>query len=456
MSEYEIEIETTDGATIRVVIPREFIERYGDDVMSQVRAAIARAVDAVAGKHSWRGRFALARTEYARRLAESPSCSAETLFAALEPFWIRQYKETCELETNLIGADFHGYSFMTDNPGEFDEHAADRTIFVHGRSVEDVGFEPLLLKIEALLPKSDKASCNERDALIDRLGWLRWDHFEALSERKKPAYRQAEREIAVGLGLVPMLGAATRRYGPTTPPALGAALQAATGRDLAAGMDWFEAWARDAAPSVLDGLCRTLATVLGTPPLVPEEVLTTADGARCIALMRAQLAPLTKTFATKRPRGLQSRAHFRYPDRTAEFSLDVGHLAAHAAAGPPDINFFPQRRDFNRGRSHGGKVYRALEKYLASHPGTAYFSRLLFDSSTMGIPHFLELGLVAEPQAAREAIASIRVPQHGVELCEAAGAGAAVVVVVFDNYTGEVAGWEAPGDVVHEAVDDPG
>lgn len=36
------------------------------------------------------------------------------------------------------------------------------------------------------------------------------------------------------------------------------------------------------------------------------------------------------------------------------------------------MNLFLQRRDLNRGWSQQGKQYRAMEQYLADHPGTFF------------------------------------------------------------------------------------
>ncbi len=57
---------------------------------------------------------------------------------------------------------------------------------------------------------------------------------------------------------------------------------------------------------------------------------------------------------------------------------DRGHFLAHAAGGGVDINLFHQELRLNRGRSSQGKVYRRMETYCATHPGTFCFSRPLY------------------------------------------------------------------------------
>jgi hypothetical protein len=57
---------------------------------------------------------------------------------------------------------------------------------------------------------------------------------------------------------------------------------------------------------------------------------------------------------------------------------DRGHFVAHATGGELHINIFPQLTGVNRGWSDVGKVYRAMELYCSTNPGTYYFSRPLY------------------------------------------------------------------------------
>lgn len=79
-----------------------------------------------------------------------------------------------------------------------------------------------------------------------------------------------------------------------------------------------------------------------------------------------------------------------FDDRT-----DKGHLIAHAFGGGLAVNIFPQRRDINRGWSTRGKVYRAMEQYCVTYPGTFCFNRLLYaDESSR--PSTTEFGILKD------------------------------------------------------------
>ena len=72
---------------------------------------------------------------------------------------------------------------------------------------------------------------------------------------------------------------------------------------------------------------------------------------------------------------------------------DRGHLAAHAAGGGLDINVFHQDAWLNRGWSPQGKRYREMERYCADHPGTFFFSRLIYANATAR-PSEIEFGIL--------------------------------------------------------------
>ena len=67
----------------------------------------------------------------------------------------------------------------------------------------------------------------------------------------------------------------------------------------------------------------------------------------------------------------------------------------HASGGQLDINLFPHRRELNRGWSAEGKVFRALEKYVADNPGTFFYHRPIYDDDSW-IPATLEYGVLKE------------------------------------------------------------
>jgi hypothetical protein len=73
--------------------------------------------------------------------------------------------------------------------------------------------------------------------------------------------------------------------------------------------------------------------------------------------------------------------------------FDKGHVMAHASGGGLDVNLFPQRPQLNRGRSAQGRVYRRMERYAASNPGTFVFSRFLYSDPTW-VPAELEYGVL--------------------------------------------------------------
>ena len=72
---------------------------------------------------------------------------------------------------------------------------------------------------------------------------------------------------------------------------------------------------------------------------------------------------------------------------------DKGHFIAHSMGGGLAINIFQQRREVNRGWSEAGRLYRSMEKYCSTNPGTFCFSRPLYEDLT-GCPSALEFGLL--------------------------------------------------------------
>lgn len=87
--------------------------------------------------------------------------------------------------------------------------------------------------------------------------------------------------------------------------------------------------------------------------------------------------------------GLTSKAYAHYGD-----DYDKGHFIANATGGPMEINFFPQKRGINRGWTVEGKRYRAMEKFIAAHPGTFVFSRPWYIDKTLR-PAGLEFGYIS-------------------------------------------------------------
>jgi hypothetical protein len=73
---------------------------------------------------------------------------------------------------------------------------------------------------------------------------------------------------------------------------------------------------------------------------------------------------------------------------------DKGHFMANATGGPLEINLFPQKRAINRGWSEDGKLYRAMEKFVAGNPGTFVFSRPVYKDFSLR-PVGLEFGYLS-------------------------------------------------------------
>jgi hypothetical protein len=67
------------------------------------------------------------------------------------------------------------------------------------------------------------------------------------------------------------------------------------------------------------------------------------------------------------------------PEAWSGRRLDRGHLVAHAAGGGLDLNLFPQAAHLNRGRSEQGRLWRRMETYASTHPGTPLFVRPIYD-----------------------------------------------------------------------------
>ncbi len=76
---------------------------------------------------------------------------------------------------------------------------------------------------------------------------------------------------------------------------------------------------------------------------------------------------------------------------------DRGHFMAHSIGGGLDINLFPQLASINRGTSARGRIYRQMERYCESHPGTYCFSRPIYTTRT-DHPFQIEYGILKEGQ----------------------------------------------------------
>lgn len=74
--------------------------------------------------------------------------------------------------------------------------------------------------------------------------------------------------------------------------------------------------------------------------------------------------------------------------------FDKGHLASHGQGGFEDgLNLFPQSPGVNRGYRSVDPRYREMERWCADHPGTFFFSRMLYANETW-VPHEIEYGIL--------------------------------------------------------------
>lgn len=87
--------------------------------------------------------------------------------------------------------------------------------------------------------------------------------------------------------------------------------------------------------------------------------------------------------------------HAGYP--TAGAGHDKGHAWSHAQGGREGgPNYFRQVRRLNQARSLNGKLWRAIESYLAANAGLSAFIRLLYAAGNQGDkPDEVEYGILS-------------------------------------------------------------
>jgi hypothetical protein len=94
-----------------------------------------------------------------------------------------------------------------------------------------------------------------------------------------------------------------------------------------------------------------------------------------------------------RPRDQAYQRGYPSPQGRAARPLDKGHMVAHAAGGTFGPNMFPQDRELNRGWSAEGRRYRALEREVATTPGTFFLCCLLYADDS-DFPAAVDLGIL--------------------------------------------------------------
>jgi len=124
-----------------------------------------------------------------------------------------------------------------------------------------------------------------------------------------------------------------------------------------------------------------------------------ADGGR-VAYGRSGEDRLVAVFGVSAaPRSSRDRSRMRgwcgATEKSFGSAWDKGHFIAHSIGGGLAINVFQQRRDVNRGWSVAGKLYRSMETYCSTNPGTFCFSRPFYEDLS-GCPSALEFGLLRE------------------------------------------------------------
>lgn len=136
------------------------------------------------------------------------------------------------------------------------------------------------------------------------------------------------------------------------------------------------------------------------------ELLTFSDGAfQCVfdyTLSRTVMM-YGKSKATA-PGTRDSSYHRGYPGMPPGF--DKGHAMSHAQGGVDGgPNYFPQARALNQGRSDAGRLWRAIETYLAANAGLFAFVRLIYLAKDPGfMPTEVEYGLLDDLSQFRSVI----------------------------------------------------
>lgn len=105
-----------------------------------------------------------------------------------------------------------------------------------------------------------------------------------------------------------------------------------------------------------------------------------------------------RSVAVAAPRDSSRQAGFiPVPAKWSHIGMDRGHFVAHAAGGGMDINFFPQAQGLNRGTTERGKVWKAMEREIVTHPGTPFFVRPVYEDGTW-VPTLLDYGVLVDAQ----------------------------------------------------------
>ncbi|MCH4892490.1 hypothetical protein GO308_05125 [Sphingomonas sp. SFZ2018-12] len=127
------------------------------------------------------------------------------------------------------------------------------------------------------------------------------------------------------------------------------------------------------------------------------QLLTFGDGS-CNYLFDFTRSRVAMVWGVSRPAAPGTRDdayHAGYP-RAAD-GFDKGHAWSHAQGGREGgPNYFQQARRLNQARSDNGRLWRAIEMFLAAHAGTSAFIRLIYATGNSGdVPDDVEYGILS-------------------------------------------------------------
>lgn len=127
------------------------------------------------------------------------------------------------------------------------------------------------------------------------------------------------------------------------------------------------------------------------------ELFTFGDGAAdfLFDMVRERVVLVWGVSRSVAPNSRDNSYHAGYP--AAGKDLDKGHAWSHAQGGREGgPNYFRQARRLNQARSHNGKLWRAIESYLAANAGLSAFIRLIYARGNGGDrPDDVEYGILS-------------------------------------------------------------
>ena len=126
------------------------------------------------------------------------------------------------------------------------------------------------------------------------------------------------------------------------------------------------------------------------------ELVTFGDGAADFLydLKRTRVVLVWGVSRTVAANSRDDAYHAGYPGAGANF--DKGHAWSHAQGGREGgPNYFRQARRLNQARSANGKLWRAIERHLATNAGLSAFIRLIYGAGNSGDkPDEVEYGIL--------------------------------------------------------------